>query len=378
MTLHNLYNTHSKLSHSNLYGDIADCYDFQELETVLLNSLTEKIGADTSALLHFKQDDGDLQLVHDLAQGVHNKIHSQYTDKFYREDPILTNRKMISTFNKKSDALADVYRLSDVCEKNEFIKTDYYNDFLKPSGIRHVLALAIRPKLPNGNLLVLLGFHRSAGQSDFSERAIRKAINVAPIIGSTVARITFKEQLSDVTFCNENLRLALGKTGYLVLDDSMQILEASDSVLSNKYGELPFLMQNILQGVQSLNLNALQHLKVNCKRKDSARTRLNENICINIKRLATTGEPLRFIVQVGFVHSSIAIARCKDAFSWTNREAEIVMALAQGLSNTQISDLLVISIRTVENHLRSIYCKANVSSRTQLLRQLLHDTPAHH
>ena len=369
--LQNLLNKYSQYSLPDFYGDIADCYDFQELETILLHSLTDSIGAETSALLHFMQDDSGYKMVHDLAQGVQEKVHSQYTEKFYRDDPVLINRKAKPVFNQKCDALADVYRLSDVCDSNEFVKTDYYNDFLKPSGIRHVLALAIRPKIPNSNLLVLMGFHRPVGQPDFSEKAIQKVIRVAPFIGSTVARIIFKEHLLNYQLRNEDLSLALQNTGYLILDDSMQILEISDSVAAKNYGELPFLMQHILQAVQSINQNGLQQLSVNCLRQDSQRNKLNENINLEIKRLTTASGRQRFIVHINFEYSCIAIARCTEDFSWTPREAEIVMALAQGLSNTQISSLLVISIRTVENHLRSIYSKANVSSRTQLLRQLL-------
>jgi len=376
--LQNLLKKHSQTSLPDFYGDIADCYDFQELETILLHSLTDIIGADTSALLHFMQDDGGYKMVHDLAQGVQDKVHSQYTEKFYRDDPVLINRKTRPVLNQKCDALADVYRLSDVCDQNEFVKTDYYNDFLKPSGIRHVLALTIRPKIPNTNLLVILGFHRPVGQTDFSEKAIQKAISVAPVIGSTVARIIFKDHLLNYQMRNEDLSLALHNTGYLILDDSLQILEISSSVAAKNYGELPFLMQHIFQAVQSIEQNGLQHLSVNCTRQDSQRNKLNENINLEIKRLATASGQQRFIVHINFVHSCIAIARCAEEFSWTPRESEIVMALAQGLSNTQISSLLIISIRTVENHLRSIYSKAKVSSRTQLLRQLLNYTPAFH
>lgn len=55
----------------------------------------------------------------------------------------------------------------------------------------------------------------------------------------------------------------------------------------------------------------------------------------------------------------------------TAREQDVVMAVAQGLSNKQVADRLAISPRTVENHLRNIYEKLRVNTRTQLL-SILH------
>ncbi len=48
----------------------------------------------------------------------------------------------------------------------------------------------------------------------------------------------------------------------------------------------------------------------------------------------------------------------------TRREQEVLRLLAEGLSNVQIAARLVISPRTVENHLTSLYSKLQVSSRT--------------
>lgn len=51
----------------------------------------------------------------------------------------------------------------------------------------------------------------------------------------------------------------------------------------------------------------------------------------------------------------------------TSREREIVIAVAQGFANKQIAASLAISPRTVENHLRNIYEKLHINTRTQLL-----------
>ncbi len=59
------------------------------------------------------------------------------------------------------------------------------------------------------------------------------------------------------------------------------------------------------------------------------------------------------------------------------REQHVCHALARGLANKQIAQQLLISPRTVENHLRSIFAKLKVTNRTQLVATLMqHDSSA--
>ncbi len=52
------------------------------------------------------------------------------------------------------------------------------------------------------------------------------------------------------------------------------------------------------------------------------------------------------------------------------RELEVAEAVALGLSNKEIATSMEISVRTVENHLRSIFSKLNVTTRTRLAAKL--------
>jgi DNA-binding NarL/FixJ family response regulator len=49
----------------------------------------------------------------------------------------------------------------------------------------------------------------------------------------------------------------------------------------------------------------------------------------------------------------------------SERETEVLSLLAQGLTNKDIAQTLVLSVRTVEAHLRNIYGKLGVHSRTE-------------
>jgi predicted ATPase/DNA-binding CsgD family transcriptional regulator len=64
----------------------------------------------------------------------------------------------------------------------------------------------------------------------------------------------------------------------------------------------------------------------------------------------------------------VAPASSASATSLTAREIDVLRLLAQDLSNSQIAERLVVSRRTVDAHLRSIYDKLGVKSRDAAIR----------
>ena len=52
----------------------------------------------------------------------------------------------------------------------------------------------------------------------------------------------------------------------------------------------------------------------------------------------------------------------------TAREVEVLKLVAAGLMNRQIAERLAVSTRTVDAHLRSIYAKLGVKSRSSATR----------
>jgi DNA-binding CsgD family transcriptional regulator len=60
------------------------------------------------------------------------------------------------------------------------------------------------------------------------------------------------------------------------------------------------------------------------------------------------------------------------ATTWrlTRREQEVAAMAAAGASSREIADRLVLSVRTVDNHLQNIYSKLGVARRDDLARLL--------
>lgn len=57
-------------------------------------------------------------------------------------------------------------------------------------------------------------------------------------------------------------------------------------------------------------------------------------------------------------------------YDLTNRESHVMQLIANGMSNQEICDHLVVSMSTVKKHIYNIFTKCGVKSRTQLLNYL--------
>ena len=68
------------------------------------------------------------------------------------------------------------------------------------------------------------------------------------------------------------------------------------------------------------------------------------------------------LVDLGFVNR---LTDLSGDLPITNREREIMVQLAQGKTNREISQKLILSTSTVRNHISSIFTKLRISNRSQ-------------
>jgi DNA-binding NarL/FixJ family response regulator len=75
-------------------------------------------------------------------------------------------------------------------------------------------------------------------------------------------------------------------------------------------------------------------------------------------------EAVRELRRLG--HRVVRAGRSDGDDPLTTREREIADLVASGRTNREVAEQLVLSTRTVEAHLRTIYAKLNVRSRVEL------------
>ena len=74
--------------------------------------------------------------------------------------------------------------------------------------------------------------------------------------------------------------------------------------------------------------------------------------------------------RVGQEPLSQALGQAAEALPFTDREREIVMLLAAGLSNRQVAERLTLSVRTVESHIYRAMAKTGTRGRDELIELL--------
>jgi DNA-binding NarL/FixJ family response regulator len=72
----------------------------------------------------------------------------------------------------------------------------------------------------------------------------------------------------------------------------------------------------------------------------------------------------------GVAERGAGAAALSIATNLTQREREVAALVADGLTNREIADKLVLSVRTVETHVDRVLGKLNLHTRTQLAARI--------
>ena len=72
-----------------------------------------------------------------------------------------------------------------------------------------------------------------------------------------------------------------------------------------------------------------------------------------------------------FRHMRSSIDQLVTLYPLTKREIEIITILVTGKSNKEISQILFIEENTVKNHLKNIYSKLSVKSRSEVMAKCM-------
>jgi len=347
-------------------GRIAlECDSQLELQQTILRRLERSLGAHSSLYFAITRERSRWSFRNGLSRGVPDQGPKLWHQHYHKQDPF------VNAFLDAPNEDSPVVVSSQIMSHKKLIATEFYADFLKPQSVYHVLVLGL---ISHHQPIGLFGFHRPPGAVPFSRRDAEKACLLSPFLSAAVEKATRTEESGCYRSVIDAMVHDGCNRGVIVLNRIDTPLYANDRAgqLLRPAGESPC---DDLAPEQSMP----QHVLDFCRQLDHRKTNI-------------TSGPDKFCLQAT-TDLSAEVHRCKDGtrviylntgelsnirqdrlqeFCLTTRQRAIVHLVSTGMTNPEIAKKLFISIRTVQNHLRSIYAKVDVHNRTSLVNRLSH------
>ncbi len=354
-------------------NSIIACDSFEHVRQYILKPLTELLTAESAIYIELtRQKDENLAVSRCFSYGEKSKIIDQYVNDFYHEDPLIFPATKIE-FGRPLNEIKKVQLREEGQLQKLDKRTRYYKQFIEANGLEDVLG-SIFPIGNNNDRFICLGVHKfkhhpMTGQSSSFEHEDYFALEklVRPL-GTTFNHIFHKSIGNELKTLVSLLDCGHKNTHYIFFDAQMIPRKTSTGIMGQYYS---FIMDRInIQSLKSLS-ETMQH-----SLSQAGLYPICENICLDgigqIKLLlskSSDGEISHLLIWEQALSEPIYhhAPPPDDMAELTDREKQVIQQLAMGKSNKLIAHELHISIRTVENHLRSIYEKLDVHTRGQLI-----------
>lgn len=353
---------------------IIACDRFEHVRDDILKPLKTLIDADSAAYIEIShRPDEHPKVKRSYFLGENININDQYLAGFYHEDPLIFPATKIR-LGSPVHQISQVKLQND--DKQQILdrRTRYYKQFIEAYNIHDILG-HIFPIGGHNDHFICIGFHKYRRSSNPIEVPSFK-------LDDHYLLEKFTQPLG-ITFNSIH-----NKSVGLELRNLISMLEYSDQdthyILFNEHMNIQHISARIHQQyssqfIQQLNFKQLQSL--------------SESMC---ELLAQDGlyyectdtfidglGPVKFLLSkssCGKISHLLMWDKKTDQLNFTNqnntsdpqnklthREKDVISQLILGKSNKLIAHELHISIRTVENHLRSIYEKLGVHTRAQVV-----------
>lgn len=338
-----------------LVDRISSCSSFSLIGDRFLEPLAEALRASSSVFVEFAERPGQ-------GVGVGRRVYvgarpwsaDAYAERYFRDDPLITpDLRLLHAVNDEPAAYVGALPVS-----GSWRESDYYRRFLRRSDISHVLGITVPYRSALGAQLLCLGFHRRHGDAPFGPDEMGLLTRFAPLIASLFSGMAAREASAMAGLLFDRVAGARAGTSFLVFDEDLILLHAGGSAME------------ILGELRQQLLAASPRPGTAPQRFSLTRPADGSIVDVEVETCSTAGG-LRHIATIRSLAGSRDTVGIWQRLGLTERESEVARLVCAGHSNTDVGRLLGISLRTVENHLRSIYAKARVSSRTQLAARAL-------
>jgi DNA-binding NarL/FixJ family response regulator len=349
--------------------------NLDELRTETLTTLQRLFKADKS---NFFLSDGDayqpgLDLGKVVTNGVSEKNFRLFRQYYHHLDPF-------KNILKKQNRPPEVMTFDQIMPFQKLLKTEYYNDFLKPQNIHDQLTIYLNSE---NCFIGVAALFRPKNSPVFSSDDKAKAKLMVPFLTAAMERaISFKKNrvLEDTI---RSITPDLPYEGIVLLDQSLTPQyydDAADDILSRLHRsdrqqrsfpedlpeELQQAVRNMSSDIKSLDPKEIPRTEVKLSSPTEAKP-----VIAQLRVLLCDNNTPKILICFNPTNKPMRSDSTLRKMGISTRELDIIHLVAKGEKNSEIASTLFISNYTVENHLRSIYRKMNVKNRTALVCKIL-------
>jgi DNA-binding CsgD family transcriptional regulator len=348
----------------------------EELWPAFLEKFSDALSAQNAALI-----------LHNLASGRNRTIACVRTDpdllRLYNEHYYACNpwtRKGCEELPARIVGVGEIY-----CTERELERTEFYNDWLRPQGLKHSIAGLVTA---SGENIVMCSALRTAEKGAFGSQEIAFGEALLPHVGAAARA---RERVGDVF-----------QAGRAALDVLYRLVQPC--LLVDRHGRIVFvnlagehmvarseslrLTGSVLTGTHPETTSELHRLFARAAAEPAAagqmlitaasgrRTLVFVDPVPASDFLATGTQPYAAVwVNDGTTHVP-RLRRMQTMFGLTTAEAGLAGELASGRTLADIADEHRLSRHTVRNQLKSVFAKTGARSQSDLVRLFL-AVPSH-
>jgi DNA-binding CsgD family transcriptional regulator len=240
-----------------------------------------------------------------------------------------------------------------------------YRDIMAPLGLGDELRAAFRS---GGECWGFLCVHREDTPLGFTQADARLVARLSSHVGEGLRRALLVGVADASAEMDAPGVLLVGEDRSLIATTAGGDRWLWELSSPDQHGTLPLPVEAVLASLDAIHAGRIDVLP-----QVRVRTRSGRWAVLHASDMAGLGGARHFAVVVEPAKSAELAPLILLAYGLTPREAEVAQSALQGKPNKAVARALRISENTVEDHLKSIFAKVDVTSRGELMARIFSD-----
>lgn len=339
-------------SKQQVLGLVNSLYALQSEELIsdsLLANLQEFVTFDAGAL--YQIDRTTYEIAQGKCSGTDAGLIRAYLQKHASTDPCSLSARCPTRLNQPSRLSSVLARHPDAALAVQGARARF--------GFEHAMSVVAGWR---GSAIALLRLHRRASSGDFTDHELELISGIAPHIAMATV---FNE--------SNDSQSAVPQTGLLALTADDQLVYANDSVQELLAEAAPEAIRLLAESksVWRSQDDRVFRLRILSLSDRSLLSWIDREARARPQAIGQSQAGPVIVIAVEPIQRRQALATRLVHSRLSRREVEVALCVMRGLSNADIAAELSIDEKTVKDHLRRIYSKIDVRSRTAMISKVL-------